>query len=150
MKTLLFETKEIELLVESEATRPKGIAPDHLSSDDKKLFTNVVIAWLCIEDGDTIQDANIICNEIEKYAKMVSRKVVVVPFFHLSENASTNDEFNKGKISYISSQLKRKQLLSAKLGYGYHRSIIAKWMTFGHQVGVAFRSSKHHKLVSYE
>lgn len=144
MKCLIFETKEIQLFIEAEATRPLGILPE-LSMDDCTVFVNVVVVWLCVESGDTIKDANIMVDEIFEYHLMVKRKVVIVPFFHLSESASLDDEFNKNHISYVSSQLKKKKALEGKLGYGFHRSIVAKWMTFGHNISAAFRSSKYYQ-----
>jgi hypothetical protein len=141
MKCLLFETKEIELRIESIATRPKNIEPES-SLDDYRIFKNVIVVWLCIENEDTIKDANVMINEIVKYHEMVAKRVVITPFFHLSSNASINDDFNKKMIGYVSSYLNKMNILEGKLGYGFHRAIYGKWFTFGNNVSVAFRDSK--------
>lgn len=144
MKCLIFETKEIEMLIESRATRPVGISPEP-SVDDARVFKNIILVWLCIEKEDTIKDANSIIEEIVKYQKMVNRKVLVTPFFHLSSNASINDDFNKKMLSFVCAELNKKNILEGKLGYGFHRSIYGKWFTFGNNVSVAFRDSKYKK-----
>lgn len=141
MKALLFETQEIELSVKSEATRPSNIIPVG-TEYDKCTFRNVIVAWICVEKNDSITDANRIVDEILKYHEMVQKKIVIVPFFHLSSDASIDDQFNKSKIDYLSKKLRDKKVLEGKLGYGFHRAIYSKWITFGHQVSTAFRDSK--------
>jgi hypothetical protein len=144
MKTLLFETKEIILHIERNANRPVGINSS-VTGDDSKTFKDIIVAWLCIEKDDNILDANNIITEIEKYHKMVAKKVIVIPFFHLSSNASLDENFNKAKIDYICKSLYIKKVLEGQLGYGFHRAIYSKWITFGHFISTAYRDSKFSK-----
>ena len=142
MKCLFFETREIEMPIQKTSNRPFDIRSEN-TPDDFKKFNDIIVAWICVERDDTNKDAELIFKEIKNYHNMIKKKILITPFIHLSNNVSLDHEFNKGIIDYIGAKLSEIGILAGILGYGFHRIIYGKWLTFGNEVSFAFRDSKH-------
>lgn len=141
MKILVFNTESLTITNKEKADRPDGITSTESESDDLT-YKNIAAVFVCVENNDNSDDLDYIVKEIVRYHEMVKKNILLIPFFHLSSNASTDHNFNKKCLNYLHNKLKCLEILSGMLGYGYHRTIFAQWLTFGHQGSVAFRDSK--------
>lgn len=145
MKILIFNTKEIKFVLGEKSNRPLGIEP-HRTKDDGLTHFNVAICFVCVESGDTKQDVDVIVQEILKYYEMTNKKILLIPFAHLSSFGETNADKAKKSIEEVRVKIKDYGILAGVSGFGYHKSLIAKWMTFAHPGDVAFRDSKYNKI----
>lgn len=142
MKCLIFNTKEISFTKGESSGRPPGITP--IPSDaDYQTYYNIVVAFVCAEANDNNDDISTIANELLRYHNMVGKKILVVPFVHLSCNVAVQGGYQY--IKQLSKILEEKCILEGILGFGYHRSLIAKWISLNHKGSVAFRDSKYKK-----
>lgn len=144
MKTIIFNTDEISFKLGPKSNRPNNINPVK-STDDFKKYDNVAVVFLCIEAIDQKDDASIMVNEILKYSSMVGRQILIVPFVHLTSHPASSDKAME-LIQFISNELKSKGILEGTGSFGYHKSVIAKWVTLTHKGGdVVYRDSRYIK-----
>jgi hypothetical protein len=148
LRSLIFNTKEIHFIVGPESDRPEGIAPIR-SEDDFVKHQDVAVAFLCVEEGDTEKDAFIIVTELLGYAKRLGRKILLVPFVHLTSTPAPK-EISVPLIELISDKLRANDALSGTGGFGFRKALIARWVTLlrGPRKGgvggeVAYRDSRY-------
>jgi hypothetical protein len=141
MRCLIFNTQEISWTNGEPSDRPAGIRPMR-SNSDLSTFHMIAVAFLCIEADDDEMDASCIANELMQYSDMVGRKILIVPFVHLTSNPAKPEAATR-YIGLVSETLKKKQLLEATIGFGFHKALVAKWITISHKGSVAFRDSRY-------
>jgi len=142
MRCLLFTTEEISFKTGQPSDRPIGICSKP-SPDDETVFQDVVVSFLCVEAGDTALDAQKMAEEIRKFsADLVKRRVLLVPFAHLSNSLAKQPDLDI-LFEEVATSLDKCGLLKGRLGVGFHRSLLSRWETRKHKCSVAFRDSKH-------
>lgn len=124
MKSIIFNTDEISFTVGSESDRPNNIHPFE-SNTDYKTFRKVAVAFLCVEDDDLELDAFAIVKEFLKYSRMVGRKILVIPFVHLTSRPASPKRA-VDFIRLVSKTLEERNVLEGTGGFGFHKSLIAK------------------------
>jgi threonyl-tRNA synthetase len=86
MRAVLFHAKEYGVKITGLATRPADVVPEDVTHETQHV-ENAVVAFVTIEKGDTEKEAKRLVTSIQKMAKEVGEKnVVVAPFAHLSNN----------------------------------------------------------------
>ena len=141
MKCLIFNTKEISFNTGRPANKPQNVKAVP-KENDSKAFKNVSVVFTCVENGDTPKDAEFLADEIRRFYNHTKMKILIIPFAHLSNNIPQKDfETVIRLIESINVKLNREKINSQILGFGYDRSIIAKWLTILHKGNVVFRDS---------
>jgi hypothetical protein len=141
LRALIFHTRSISILEGELSTRPIGIRKHSEQRQDLHL-ENVAAAFVCIEKGDRTPDSDVIRNEIVEYASRVNRKVLLIPFAHLSSTAAAPAKA-RSMLTKLSEQLSDRRLLAGAAGFGSHKVLkIADWVTKAHPGDVAFRDSR--------
>ncbi|MEM8621617.1 MAG: threonyl-tRNA synthetase editing domain-containing protein [Actinomycetota bacterium] len=119
------------------ATRPAGIAHHHLDGDDLSPSPSIV-AFACIERGDSQSAAENAAQELVRYADFVGKKsrIVVVPFGHLSaELACPQDAL--GVLQSIKSRLGSHGHDAHLAPFGSDKRL--RMTTYAHPGAVAYR-----------
>lgn len=142
MKCILFSTERIEFRRGSPSNRPRSIVPES-AAGETGVYSDLVVAFLCIEDNDTDVDAGALADDICAYGTQLGRRVLLVPFVHLTSQPCLSPERRAQLWRIIEAHLKLQNLLHARLADGYDRALIARWETKDHKCGVAFRDSRH-------
>lgn len=141
MKTLLFHTNRILFKEQGISTRPQSIS-DHAECFGGQEFQDVAVAFVCVEKDDIWDDMSAISHEIEAYSKLIGRKVIIVPFAHLSSQIAGPSKA-KSLISQLYDSLSTLGVAAGRVGFGTHKSIsLANWTTYAHPGDVAFRDSR--------
>lgn len=88
MRALLFHCKEFEAKIGSMPRNPKMMAEEVGSEQIKS--GKCIVAWIAVEKDDGEEVTEKITKEIEKMAREVGeRNVIVFPFAHLSNNLAS-------------------------------------------------------------
>ncbi len=122
------------------STRPFGIR-EVLSKKNKGSFENALMVLTCVERDDDSKEIKEAVEEIRKTIQTIksTRKIVIVPFVHLSESIADP------KKAIMVLQIVRSELISFNLdvdtiSFGYHKGFELHFRGYGHPLAVAFRS----------
>ena len=122
------------------STRPFGIR-EVLLKKNKGSFENALMVLTCVERDDDSKEIKEAVEEIRKTIQAIksTRKIVIVPFVHLSESIADP------KKAIMVLQTLRSELISFNLdvdtiSFGYHKGFELHFRGYGHPLAVAFRS----------
>ena len=136
MKSLIFHTNEFKTRLTRKSNRPKGIISDKKSADEE-IFGNGVLVFLCVEKGDDEKKTDLLYDEIEKAAKEVKTKdILLSPFVHLSKNIA-DSETAKEFFKKLYEKVKDSGYTTNTAHFGYHKSV--KLDIKGHPGSVRYR-----------
>jgi len=136
MRSLIFHTNEFRTKLSRKSNRPKGIIPDKKSADEEK-FGNGLVVFLCVEKGDKQEQSNQLYEEIQKAAKEVNTKdILISPFVHLSNNIA-DAGIAKDFFKNIYEKVKDSGYNTNTAHFGYHKSV--KLDIKGHPGSVRYR-----------
>ena len=148
MKCLLFNSDEIIFLQSKKSSRPEGIQSFD-DEEDNVLHRDVAVAFVCVVEDDTIRDVQRTAKSLCEYSDMVKRSVLLVPFAHL-DNCPAGNKQAKPLLVQLKNICRQRGILEASSSFGYHKSLIAKWVTLSHEGSVAFRDSRYRKRTKRE
>ena len=136
MRALLFHCIEYGIEIDQLANRPKGIQPEKVDSKTQNC-ENCILAMLTVESKDNLEDVTEkFAKEVEKIAKDVgSKNVVIFPFAHLSNDLA----HYKDGIAAL--KLMEEKLQSdynvMRAHFGSHKALMLR--TFYHPGNVRYR-----------
>jgi hypothetical protein len=141
MKTLAFNSEEISFRTGKASSRPAVITPIH-SADDERAYFSIIVTFICAESGDSREDVEVTATELVTYARQVGRRLLLVPFVHLSSEPAQPERALE-LIREVAKLLQQTDRLAGCLGFGYHKALILRWATLEHEGSVIFRDSRY-------
>lgn len=139
MKLLMWHCSELKSRDIRRSTRPRGIR-SLIGRPQTVKFANVLAAFVCVEEGDTAETTAAACEEILRLGRQIRRrKVVVVPFAHLSGNLMADSERAQELIALLGERLTEAGARVATNSFGYHKRFELHYVAKGHPGSVAFR-----------
>lgn len=139
MKLLMWHCSRLRSSDVRRSNRPRGIR-SLLSKPTTVEFKNVLVAFACIEQGDTDRTIAAAVEEILRQSEHVRRRnVVVVPFAHLSSKLMTDSEGALALIVLLSNSLREAGLEVETNSFGYHKQFELHYVAKGYPGSVAFR-----------
>jgi threonyl-tRNA synthetase len=112
-----------------------------LKARSKGEFRNALAVFSCIEKDDSAKDVTDAKEEICKTMHSIksTRKIVLVPFVHLSENIAPPEKAIM-LLGKLHSQLESAGFDTYSVSFGYHKTFELHFKGHGHPLAVAFRS----------
>jgi hypothetical protein len=140
MKILLWHCSELRYVDTKISTRPLGIHRFRppLASDH---FTDVLVAFVCVESPDSTDAAEAAAYEIAALADMVRPKngIVIVPFAHLSSDLA-DPQTARSVIGRVAGKLGDNTPKVPVASFGTHKNFyLQSFLAYGHAGSVAFR-----------
>ncbi|HEX5712266.1 MAG TPA: threonyl-tRNA synthetase editing domain-containing protein [Solirubrobacterales bacterium] len=139
MKLLVWHCSHLSYRDRRPSNRPAGVG--QLVADAvEESFVDVLVAFVCVEEGDTGEQTDGAVGEILKLSdQMKRREVVLVPFAHLSSCLMTDSATAQELLRGISSGLDGAGITTALTSFGYHKDFELHFAAKGHAAAVAFR-----------
>lgn len=145
MKLLLWHCEYVAYRDKRRSSRPEKLRqlPREKSS---ARFNDVVVAFTCVEHGDSISYVNTAKDEIMRNIDMVrcKRNVVVIPFVHLSSRIA-QPKIAMKIIGEIIKSLKAAGVTVYEASFGFHKDFSLYFKGYGHPGSVCFRSIPYKK-----
>lgn len=137
MRALLIHSRKYQVKITGLATRPILIKPEQVI-EPEQTCNNCVVAFISIENGDTIDFANKMVVEIKNMIEETKHNnVVVTPFAHLSSNLASSD-LALELLRVITDNLKQFNL--TRTHFGSDKELLLD--VFGHPGNFRFREFK--------
>lgn len=125
MRGIIWQTKRFEFEDEEKSNRPPGIKKLSEMSKGRKIFTDVVCIWLCIEKDDKDNYINSLLLRFrelnQKFYK--SEKVLILPFAHMSNNLEEPARA-KEVLDKAVNMFKEKGFLTDRASFGTHKNVL--------------------------
>lgn len=143
MKCVMFTTESIRFRVGEPSNRPKGYVPEPFRAEDGEVHEDVLVVFVCVEEGDDEVQADILATEIIHFAQaVVGRQALLVPFVHLTSHPLKDTELRRRLLGRLESAVQRHGACRGRIAEGHDRALLAAWDTKEHKCGVAFRDSR--------
>lgn len=125
------------------STRPSGIRGE-LNPRISGSYSNILALFVCVEKGDSIKEVKELVGDIQRRIDTVQipRKLVIVPFVHLSSSIASPKEA-KGVLGSLHTELRALGVEVDAVSFGYHKEFELNFKAYGHPMAVAFRSFPH-------
>ena len=122
------------------STRPVGIR-ETLKAKSKDEFRRALAVFSCVEKDDTVKEVTNAKEEVYKTMHSIksTRKIVIVPFVHLSENIAPPEKAIR-LLEELQSQLQSAKFDVHSISFGYHKTFELHFKGHGHPMAVAYRS----------
>jgi hypothetical protein len=139
MKLLMWHCDTLSSKDIRKSSRPRGIR--ELTGDPTTVtFSDVLVAFVCVEQGDTEGTVERACGEILRQSEQIGRpNLVVVPFAHLSNKLMTDSEGAQDIIAALAARLEGSGLDVTTNSFGYHKQFELHYKAKGYPGSVAFR-----------
>tara|TARA_Y100000034_G_scaffold33094_1_gene40603 strand:+ start:943 stop:1356 length:414 start_codon:yes stop_codon:yes gene_type:complete len=122
MRSLIFHVNEYRAKPVEASTRPKGIVPD--TKGEEEHFEEGLLVYVCVEDKDTINETNLLYEEIKKAAKDVgTNNIMISPFVHLSKKIA-NYKKAKEYLGDLVQKVKTFGFETDTAHFGYHKETL--------------------------
>jgi len=144
MRGIIWQTKRFEYEDESKSEKPQGIEKLSEMSKGRRVFTDVVCIWLCIEKGDKDDYLNSLFLRFydlnQEFYK--SKKVLILPFAHMSNNLE-EPAIAKEILDKAIKIFNQKGMPAERASFGTHKSVLweiggsiaeASYFEFPHQI----------------
>lgn len=139
MKLLIWHCSSLSSRDIRKSSRPRGIR-ELAGRPTTVKFTDVLVAFACVENGDTAETMAAGGAEILRLSEQIGRReVVVVPFAHLSNQLMTDSELAQELINALADDLDDLGLKVTKNSFGYHKQFELHYVAKGYPGSVAFR-----------
>ncbi len=139
MKLLMWHCSRLSSKDIRRSSRPRGIR--ELTDDPTEVtFSDVLVAFVCVEQGDTKATVERACGEILRQSEQIGRReLVVVPFAHLSSELMTDSREAQDIIASLAMRLEESGLDVTTNSFGYHKQFELHYVAKGYPGSVAFR-----------
>lgn len=140
MRFILWHVEFLNFRDRRLSTRPFGIRKI-LKARSKGEFRNALAVFSCMEKEDTTNEIADAREEVCKLIRSIktTRKIVIVPFVHLSENVAS-PEAAMMLLEELRSQLQSAGFDVYMVSFGYHKTFELHFKGHGHPLAVAYRS----------
>lgn len=140
LKLILWHAKFLDYKDKRASTRPKGISKVR-NTRSKGNYSNALAVFTCVEMNDTDKEVLKAVESIRKTIDLIqsTRKVVIVPFVHLSESIALPKDAKK-ILRALDSELRSSNLEVDTISFGYHKEFELHFRGYGHPLAIAFRS----------
>lgn len=139
MKLLIWHCSSLCSRDLRKSSRPRGIR-ELVGRPTSVKFTDVLVAFTCVENGDTAETMAAGGAEILRLSEQIGRReVVVVPFAHLSSDLMADSELAQGLINVLAEDLDGLGMKVTTNSFGYHKQFELHYVAKGYPGSVAFR-----------
>lgn len=139
MKLLMWHCSTLSSMDIRRSSRPQGIK--NLAGDPTTVtFSDVLVTFVCVEEGDTGGTAERACGEILRQSEQIGRRdLVLVPFAHLSNRLMTDSQRAQDIIVALATRMEGAGLEVTTNSFGYHKQFELHYKAKGYPGSVAFR-----------
>ena len=126
------------------SNRPVGIR-ETLKARSRGEFRNALAVFSCIERDDTENEVTDADGEVCRIMQSLgsARKIVIVPFVHLSDNIAPPEKA-VFILDALQSRLRFRGFDVSSISFGYHKTFELHFKAYGHPLAVAYRSFPRH------
>ena len=123
MRALLLHVNTFQTKVIKESNWPKGINPEKRKSPSEDM-RNCLVAFFCVEKGDSKKQLNALYEDIIKTATEVkTTNLMIAPFVHLSKNIAEPDTAKRMYILLLEKFVGSNFTVKSS-HFGYHKSLL--------------------------
>lgn len=107
----------------------------------------MLAVFTCVERDDDLREVEEAAEEIHNMIQVVksTRRVVIVPFVHLSESIAPPEKAIM-ILHQLDSKLRSLNLNVDTISFGYHKGFEFHYRSYGHPTAVAFRSFPRERI----
>jgi threonyl-tRNA synthetase len=140
MKLLMWHCSTLRSTDIRRSSRPGSIR-NLLSRPTTVAFSDVLVAFACVEEHDDEDTVARAAGEVLRQGKQIGRRdVVIVPFAHLSNRLMTDSVEAQALIVALGACLEDVGLSVSTNSFGYHKKFELHYKAKGYPGSVAFRS----------